>query len=122
MLPLLQSRPGDTRSLPPSMVRQCTTDLGNTIVSTCPAAPPEVADCKQYPQKAKLLYQYKHKLKIFDTYCRSQSCKVTQLGLKAQHPTTRAFLHEVIVNSQVSQCCILTCGHHASRKKLADII
>jgi hypothetical protein len=52
MLPSLQSRPGDTRSLPPSMVRQCTTDLGNMIVSTCPAAPPEVADCNQaYPQK-----------------------------------------------------------------------
>jgi hypothetical protein len=28
----------------------------------------------------------------------------------------------VIVNSQVSQYCILTCGYHASRKKLADII
>ncbi len=123
MLPSLQSRPGDTRSLPPSMVRQRTTDLGNTIVSTCPAAPPEVADCNQaIPTKAKLLYQYKHKLKIFDTYCWSQACKVTQLGLKAQHPTTRAFLHEVIVNSQVSQYCILTCGYHASRKKLADII
>jgi hypothetical protein len=88
MLPLLQSRPGDTRSLPPSMVRQCTTDLGNMIVSTCPAAPPEVADCNQaIPTKAKLIYQYKHKLKIFNTYCRSQSCKVRQLGLKAQHPS-----------------------------------
>ncbi len=60
ILPSLQSRPGDTRSLPPSMVRQCTTDLGNMIVSTCPAAPPEVADCNQaIPTKAKILYQYK---------------------------------------------------------------